>query len=330
MPPRKSATKPQLRNVAALLNREPTDQSEGQSAGQPKEQPEGQSGGIEPAATSIAIDKIQLPAAQPRRFFDADKLAQLIESVKAHGILEPLLVRPLPDGTYELVAGERRLRAAQAVGLTTVPIVVHELDDRMALQVALMENLQREDLNPIEETDAVLDLLGLALEAQRADVVALFYQAHHAKHRGQELGQNVLSQLEIVQTVMAGIGRFNIDSFRSSRLALLKLPDDVLAVLRQGKLEYTKGQAIARVKDSAQRAKLLKQAVAKHLSLNEIKAMIKTVSTPSAPHPEKGLLDQLSEISKRLQKQETLGNQKKRDRIVKLLNELEKLTADPA
>ena len=170
---RKRAPKPELRNVAAILNRE-TPATEDQQQDQ-----------------SISIEKIQLPAKQPRRFFDSDKLAQLVQSVTEHGILEPLLVRPLESGGYELVAGERRLRAAREVGLAEVPIVVRELDDRQAIQVALIENLQREDLNPVEETDAVLDLLAIALETTREDVTSLFYQAHRAKHRGQELGQNV-------------------------------------------------------------------------------------------------------------------------------------------
>ncbi|MBI4779763.1 MAG: ParB/RepB/Spo0J family partition protein [Oscillatoriophycideae cyanobacterium NC_groundwater_1537_Pr4_S-0.65um_50_18] len=299
-----------MRNVAAILNRE-TPATEDQHQDQ-----------------SIPIEKIQLPAKQPRRFFDSDKLAQLVQSVAEHGILEPLLVRPLEGGGYELVAGERRLRAAREVGLEEVPIVVRELDDRQAIQVALIENLQREDLNPVEETDAVLDLLAIALETTRENVTSLFYQAHRAKHRGQELGQNVLSQLEIVQTVMAGVGRFSIDSFRSSRLPLLKLPEDVLDVLRQGKLEYTKAQTIARVKDETQRSKLLKQTIAKNLSLNEIKAAIKELKPEVEPTPEKVLVEQLGEIGKRLQKSETWGDRKRKERITKLLDELYKLTSD--
>lgn len=311
MPSRKSAPKPQLRNVAAILNRDIPEQLEQ----------------IEHPPQSVPIEQVHLPQKQPRRFFDAEKLAQLVDSVKEHGILEPLLVRPLKEGSYELIAGERRLRAAHEVGLPSVPIVVRELDDRQALQVALVENLQREDLNPVEETDAVLDLLAIALNISREDVTSLFYQAHHAKHRGQELGQNVLSQLEVVQNVLAGVGRFTVDSFRSSRLPLVKLPADVLDVLRQGRLEYTKGQAIARVKDQAQRSKLLKQAISKNLSLNEIKAAIKELTPESEPIPEKALVERLCEISKRLRKNEAWGDRKKRDRITKLLNELDKLTA---
>jgi ParB family chromosome partitioning protein len=88
----------------------------------------------EQSTATVGIDLIRLPVTQPRRYFDPEKLAQLVQSVKEHGILEPLLVRPV-DGGYELVAGERRLRAAREVGLTEVPIVAHSLDDKQALQV---------------------------------------------------------------------------------------------------------------------------------------------------------------------------------------------------
>jgi ParB family chromosome partitioning protein len=309
---RKRASKPELRNVAAILNRE--------SPAAPNQ--------TDQSIQTTAIETIHLPAQQPRRFFDPDKLAQLAQSVKEHGILEPLLVRPLENGNYELVAGERRLRAARTAELSNVPIVVHQLDDRQALQVALLENLQREDLNPIEETDAVLDLLMLTLNVEKEAVISLFYQAHRNKHRGQELGQNVLSQLKIVQEVIDGIGRFTLDSFRSSRLPLLNLPDDVLDLLRQGRLEYTKAQAIARVKDEPQRTKLLRQAIADNLSLNEIKERKKALEPTAKPTPEKAAVERLSNIGKRLQKPQAWGNRRKRDRITKLLDELERLTSE--
>jgi ParB family chromosome partitioning protein len=274
------------------------------------------------------IDKIRLPAKQPRRYFDPEKLAQLVQSVREHGILEPLLVRPTKDGDYELIAGERRLRAARELGLTEIPIVSRELDDKQALQVALMENLQREDLNPVEETEAVLDLLAIALELDRSDVVSILHQSYNAKQRGQELNQNVLIQFEKIESMLSEIGRFNAGTFRSSRLPLLKLPADVLAALRDGKIEYTKAQVIARVKDEGQRAKLLKQTIAKNLSLNEIKAAIKELTPKAEPTPEKVLVERLGEIGKRLRKSEAWGDRKKRDRITKLLTELDQLTTE--
>ncbi|HEY9657319.1 MAG TPA: ParB/RepB/Spo0J family partition protein, partial [Allocoleopsis sp.] len=116
------------------------------------------------ASMSVALTAIKLPTKrQPRRYFNPEKMAQLVASVRVYGILEPILVRPLKDGNYELIAGERRLRAAQEVGLTQIPVVSHEVSDQEALKIALMENLQRDDLNPIEETEAILELLAIAL-----------------------------------------------------------------------------------------------------------------------------------------------------------------------
>lgn len=97
----------------------------------------------------LALSRIELPARQPRRYFDPQKMEQLVLSVKQHGILEPLLVRVIQDSEhYELVAGERRYRAAQTAGLADVPVTIRELSDEQAIQIALVENLQREDLNP--------------------------------------------------------------------------------------------------------------------------------------------------------------------------------------
>ncbi|NJO94561.1 MAG: ParB/RepB/Spo0J family partition protein [Hydrococcus sp. RM1_1_31] len=103
------------------------------------------------AASLVSLKDINLPQQQPRRYFDEQALQELISSIKQHGILQPLLVRPLSSGGYELVAGERRYRAAMESELTEVPVVVRELNNSEALQIALIENLQREDLNPVEE-----------------------------------------------------------------------------------------------------------------------------------------------------------------------------------
>jgi ParB family transcriptional regulator, chromosome partitioning protein len=278
------------------------------------------------ATSTVSINKIHLPKQQPRRYFDPEKLEKLSQSVKEHGILEPLLVRPLQNGNYELVAGERRLRAAKEVGLKEVPIAVKELSDNQALQVALMENLQREDLNPVEETEGLLQLLAIDLNTTTDEVVSILNQAANAKKRGQDLTDNVIRQVETIESVLSIVGRFNAESFRVNRLPLLNLPDDVLEALRQGKIEFTKARAIARVKDKEQRSKLLKQAISKNLSLNEIKAAIKELTPEAELTLESGVVERLSEISKRLRRSETWGDRKKRDRIIKLLDELDRLT----
>jgi ParB family chromosome partitioning protein len=282
-------------------------------------------------STTAALTSIKLPARrQPRRYFDPEKMAQLVTSVKEHGILEPVLVRPLGDDSYELIAGERRFRAAQEVGLAEIPIVSREFSEQEALQVALMENLQRDDLNPLEETEAVLELLAIALDTNTDDVKSVIYQAANAKNRGQELKENVSLQLEKIESCLMEVGRFNLESFRSSRLPLLNLPSNILEALREGKLEYTKARTIARVKDEQQRDSLLKQVITQSLSLNEIKAKVKKSKIDSnlEASPEQVLVDRMSELTKRLRKSKAWNERKKRERITKLLDELERLTGE--
>lgn len=286
---------------------------------------------VDQPSTTIPLTSIKLPVKrQPRRYFDSEKLAQLVASVREHGILEPVLVRPLGDGNYELIAGERRLRAAKEVGLAQIPIVSKEFSDQEALQVSLMENLQRDDLNPIEETEAVLELLAIALDTNVEEVKSVIYQAANAKNRGQELKGNVSLQLEKIESYLAVLGRFNLESLRSSRLPLLNLPPKVLESLREGKLEYTKARTIARMKDEQQRDELLRQSISQNLSLSEIKARVKELKVDSEPDetPERVLVGRMSELTKRLKKSKAWNDRKKRDRITKLLDELERLTSE--
>ena len=278
------------------------------------------------SSQSASLEQIHFPAKQPRRYFDPEKQAQLVQSVREYGILEPLLVRPLKDGNYELIAGERRYRAAQAIGLQDVPIVVKELDDQQALRVSLIENLQREDLNPIEETEAILELLAIQIEGSPDDVASVLHRANHAKTRGQELEGNVYLQLQTIESVLAEVGRFSAESFRSSRLPLLNLPSDVLKALREGKLEFTKARAIARVKDETQRKSLLKLAVSKNLTLSEIKQKIQSSAmTPKEPS-EINYVQQYAQIGQRLKKSKIWEDPKKRTKLEKLLSELDELT----
>lgn len=116
---------------------------------------------------TVSIDEIVPNKEQPRKTFDEGSLAELSESIKQHGVLQPLLVRPLPEGGYQLVAGERRWRACRMAGLREVPVVIKELTDTETMEIAIIENLQREDLNPIEEAEglqALIDKCGFTQE----------------------------------------------------------------------------------------------------------------------------------------------------------------------
>ena len=278
---------------------------------------------VELPTTTVNIDKIRLPVKQPRRYFDPEKLNQLVQSVKEHGILQPLLVRAVND-EFELVAGERRLRAAKEAGLTEVPIITKELSDHQTLQIALLENLQREDLNPVEETEGILELLRIELDVNSGEVISILNQAANAKKRNLDLTENVSRQLEIIESVLQNVGRFTAESFRTSRLPLLNLPDDVLETLRQGQLEYTKARAIAKLKDDGERRELLDKVLNENLSLSEIKQLVKEL-TPGKTTPKETLNAKYSEIGKRLKNAQVWEDVKKTKKLEKLLSDLEQL-----
>ena len=108
---------------------------------------------------SLAVERLQPGRYQPRTRMDESALQELADSIRLHGVMQPILVRPLPDQRYEIVAGERRYRAAQLAGLDEVPVIVREVADEQALAMALIENIQREDLNPLEEAQAIRRLI---------------------------------------------------------------------------------------------------------------------------------------------------------------------------
>jgi ParB family chromosome partitioning protein len=276
----------------------------------------------------VEIDSISLPASQPRRYFDPQKLEELTQSIKKHGILENLLVRPLKDqeGIYELVAGERRYRAAKTAGLTEVPVTIRELSDEEALSIALVENLQREDLNPVEETEGIVTLLAIQLKQSSAEVVSLLHRMDN--ERKNKVTHNVMGNTEtlVIQEVFESLGQ-NWKSFVTNRLPLLKLPDEILEVLRQGKIEYTKAKAIASIKNEQQRNNLIDEAVTQNLSLAQIKEKIKALSTEDSSVPSPST--QVKTITSRLNRSKLWEkNPKKWKQVQNWLQKIENLLED--
>lgn len=274
---------------------------------------------------AVAIDKIKLPQQQPRRYFDPQKLQQLVQSVKDHGILEPLLVRSLSEGVYELVAGERRYRAALEVGLTEVPVVVRQLSDEEALQLALIENLHREDLNPVEETEGILQLIALKLSQPTTSVIKILHRMQNETEG--KVTHNVMGNAEaqVIQDIFTGLGLMTWESFVKNRLPLLNLPQEVMEALRTGQIAYTKAQVIARVKDSESRQALLEEAIQEDLSLSQIKERIKADQKgPELPQLKK----QMDATYRRLQKAKFWEDPKKRSRLEALLEEMEAILTE--
>ena len=181
---------------------------------------------------------------QPRSRFDEAALQALSESIKASGVVQPLIVRSLSDGSYEIIAGERRWRAAHLAGVEKVPVVIRDSDEADRLEVALIENMVREDLNPVEEAKACAALVedpGLSKE---------------------ELGRRI------------GRSRPTI----SNLIRLLELPDDVLVMLEEGRLSEGHGKAILSVEDHDARRKFGKQAAAEGWSVRQTEEKAKTAN----------------------------------------------------
>lgn len=226
-----------------------------------------------PKGNSVALDLIDPWSEQPRRYFDPERYAALRRSIAQQGILQPVLLRPRGE-RYQLVAGARRVQAARELGLPTVPAVVRELNDIQARELALVENLQREGLNPVEETWGTLDLLALKLATDRVGAVQALDRMLNRNDR--ELNP----ESEIINAVFQDLGKLTPQSFRTHRLPLLNLPAEILRALERGQLHYTKARAIAQVEDPTFRNQLLQQAISENLSLAQIRAQIQQSLSP--------------------------------------------------
>jgi ParB family transcriptional regulator, chromosome partitioning protein len=186
----------------------------------------------------LPLELIAASPTQPRRRFDEDALQALAGSLGERGVLQPVLVRPKPDGTYELVAGERRWRAAQLAGMQTIPALVRPRDDAEAIELALIENMAREDLNPIEEARACAALV-------------------------EELG---LTREEVGRRV----GRSRVAV--SNLLRVLDLPDEVIELLERGTLSEGHGRALLLAEDHAVRTGLARSAAHDGWSVRTVEA----------------------------------------------------------
>jgi ParB family chromosome partitioning protein len=205
----------------------------------------------EPSYRDVPVELIRPSDGQPRKSFDAESIAMLAESIAESGVVQPLVVRPLSDGRYELIAGERRWRAAQVAGLATVPAVLRSEDETKRLQMALVENMAREDLNPIEEARACAALV-------------------------EELD---LSKEEVARRV--GRSRSAI----SNLIRLLDLPDQVIALLEAEELSEGHGRALLLVKGQDERRELARKAVAEGWSVRETERQAKGEDVQPARKP---------------------------------------------
>ncbi|MBD9049860.1 ParB/RepB/Spo0J family partition protein [Ruminococcus sp.] len=193
------------------------------------------------SSVMLKISEIEPNRSQPRKDFDENSLSDLAQSISQHGLLQPLLVRPLPIGGYQIVAGERRYRACRMAGLTEVPVTIRELSDTETMELALIENLQREDLSPIEE--------------------ALGYKALIDEHG--------FSQEEVATSV--GKSRPAI----ANSLRILKLPDSVLEYVKQDKISAGHARALLMLDSEEDMLELAELIYKKDLSVRQAEKLAK-------------------------------------------------------
>ncbi|WP_414544994.1 ParB/RepB/Spo0J family partition protein [Nostoc sp. CCY0012] len=278
---------------------------------------------------TMPLSLIVLPKAELRYYIDPEEVDKIVASAKKNGILEPLLVRPIPTSEqHEVVAGAKRYRAAQILELAEVPVVVRELNDEDALEIALIENFARSALTDLEETDGVLRLLAVKLKIELSEVPPILHHIQN-QQRGRTAANNVIGNdvIDLVQSCLTSLGNIKLDSFISNRLPILNLPSDILEVLRQGKLETSKAKAIARVKDKETRKELLEDVIAYNFSLSEIKRKIQEIEQQS--QPEAPSLKHLADDTfRRLKKSQIWNDPQKKTKVEKLLIELKVLIED--
>ena len=224
---------------------------------------------------TLSIEKLKSGRYQPRKDFEKESLQELSRSIREHGILQPIVARPSGAGTFEIVAGERRWRAAQAAGLHEVPVIIKNFDDQKTLELSLIENLQRQDLNPIEEAEG--------------------YQRLMAEFK--------LTQEQVADRV--GKERATI----ANSLRLLKLAPEVRELVQKGQISSGHAKVLLAVADPQLQRKLAQQVTQQHLSVRSLEGLLKSHLKPAAPPAEPASLQQanvtqrlISGLSEELQK----------------------------
>lgn len=202
--------------------------------------------------SEINLDQIEVNPFQPRTDFDQEALQELSESIKIQGIIQPITVRKLNNNSFQLISGERRFQASKLAGLEKVPAYIRTADDQQMLEMALIENIQRQDLNAME--------------------VALSYQ-------------RLLSECDLKQEQLGdrvGKKRSTVNNY----LRLLKLPPDIQAAVRDGKISMGHARALINVEDTTLQLDLLKKILNEDLSVRKVEALVKQASFPDEPQEE--------------------------------------------
>ena len=194
----------------------------------------------------VQVEQIKANPFQPREDFDQQNIEELAQSIREKGVIQPLLVRRKGDN-YELIAGERRLRASKSLGLKEIPVIVRDVSDQDSLELALIENIQREELNPIEEAHAY---------------------------------QHLMDKFQVTQEKISEVlGKSRVSI--TNTLRLLKLPHEIQGEMKKGRISFAHGRALLEIEDLNYQRKVAQDIIAKGLSVRELENLIKSVRPKS-------------------------------------------------
>ena len=207
----------------------------------------------EKSIITLSINEVEPNREQPRKEFNESALSELSKSIEKNGIIQPILVRPVAGGSYQIVAGERRWRAARMAGITEIPVVIREMSDEESAVFALIENLQREDLNPVEEAEGIRSLI-------------------------EEFG---MTQEEAADRV--GKSRTAV----TNTLRLLKLPENILSMVAKGKITAGHARALISLEDEGRMLKIANAVIDNNLTVREVEKMVKTALAGENAKPKK-------------------------------------------
>lgn len=207
----------------------------------------------EKSIITLSINEVEPNREQPRKEFNESALSELSKSIEKNGVIQPILVRPVAGGAYQIVAGERRWRASRMAGLTEIPVVIREMSDEDAAVFALIENLQREDLNPVEEAEGIRSLI-------------------------EEFG---MTQEEAADRV--GKSRTAV----TNTLRLLKLPENILSMVAKGKITAGHARALISLEDEGKMLKIANAVIDNSLTVREVEKAVKTALAGESAKPQK-------------------------------------------
>lgn len=207
----------------------------------------------EKSILTLSVNEVEPNREQPRKEFDEKALSELSKSIGKNGVIQPILVRPVAESAYQIVAGERRWRAARMAGLTEIPVVIREMSDEDAAVFALIENLQREDLNPVEEAEGLRSLI-------------------------EEFGMTQDAAADRVGKSRTAV---------TNTLRLLKLPENILSMVAKGKITAGHARALISLSDEGEMLRIANAVIDNNLTVREVEKTVKTALAGKTAKPQK-------------------------------------------